>query len=207
MKNIKLLLLFTLIVLMPNISSAQKVKITDGKIPSFSAERTVQVEFDYSDMTVGKKDEAEYVAEKVKEKNEDEAGKGDEWHKRWVADREERFEGKFIELFNKQVKDKGLKMSTSADNAKYKMHVRTTHTEPGFNVGVVKKPAHIHLEIDIIEIASGENVTTISIKKIKGTDGMGFDFDVAKRLQEGYAKGGKTLGKHFSKKVLKKKKK
>jgi len=206
MKTIKLLFVCTILAMLPSISSAQKVKITDGKIPSFSGERTVLVEFGYDDMTVGKKTEAEYIAEKIKEKNEDEAGKGDAWHKRWVADREERFEGKFIELFNKQVKDKGLKMSTSADNATYKMDVKTTHTEPGFNVGVVKKPAHIHLEIDIIEIDSDEKVTTIFIKKIKGTDGMGFDFDVAKRLQEGYAKGGKTLGKHFNKKVLKKKK-
>lgn len=202
MKTIKLLLAFTLIALLPNLSSAQKVKVSDGKIPSFKGEKSVLVEFAYDDMTVGKKDEAKYVAEKVKEKNKEEAGTGDAWHSQWIADREERFEGKFLELFNKQVNEKGLKATTSSDNAKYRMLVRTTHTEPGFNVGVMKRPAHINIEVDITEVGSDKAIGTFSIKKIPGTDGMGFDFDVGKRLQESYAKGGKTLGKHFKKKLL-----
>ncbi len=202
MKTIKLIIAFSLIALMPNISSAQKVKVIDGKIPSFKGERSVLVEFAYEDMTVGKKDEVDYVAEKIKEKNEEEASSGEAWHKRWVGDRTERFEGKFLELFNKQVKEKGLKASASTDKAKYRMLVRTTHTEPGFNVGVMKRPAHINIEVDITEVGSDEALGTFSIKKIPGTDGMGFDFDVGKRLQEAYAKGGKTLGKHFKKKLL-----
>ena len=182
--------------------SAQKVKVSDGKIPSFDGESIVLVEFDYSDMTVGKKTEAKYIAEKVKEKNKDEAGSGDLWENKWIEDREERFEGKFIELFNKYTVEKGLEVSANTDKAKYKMLVRTAHTEPGFNVGVVRKRAHINLEITISEVGSNKSLATIWIKKIPGSDGMGFDFDVARRLEESYAKGGKTLGKHFTKKVL-----
>lgn len=202
MKTMKQLFTIALLFTLPMLSSAQKIKVTDGKIPSFVGEKHVLIAFDYSDMTVGKKKEMAYRAEKVKEKNEEEAGTGDAWEKRWVADREERFEGKFLELFNKHAGEKGLKGSTDTDKAKYKMLVKTIHTEPGFNVGVMKRPAHINLEVDIMEVGSDKAIGTMLIKKIPGTDGMGFDFDVGKRLQEAYAKGGKTIGKHFKKKLL-----
>jgi hypothetical protein len=158
-------------------------------------------------MKVGKKTEAEYIEEKVKDKNKDEAGSGDLWKERWVADREERFEPKFIELFNKHIEERGIAVGKDYKDAAYKLVVWTTITESGFNIGIAKRPAGINVEYWLYDTSTYEVVAKAEMKKLRGTDGMGFDFDVAKRLEEGYAKGGKYFAKHLKKKVIKKDKK
>ena len=180
--------------------SAQKLKTYKGKMPSIKDSKSMLVAFDYSDMSVGKFDkEDDYLDKKVAEKNEKEAGSGDKWKEVWVADRDARFEVKFLELLNKYVADIGVIASETAEDAKYKMLVKTTHTEPGFNVGVARKSAHVNFEIWMYEMGSDKPIAKAKLEKVQGGGAMGFDFDVAYRLQESYAKAGKVLGKKFSK--------
>ena len=182
---------------------SQKVDVFDGKLKFLKGQSKLNVKYDYSDMSVGKfKKEQEYIDEKTADRNKKEAGSGDEWARKWVDDREARFEPKFEELFNKHLEKDGMKIGRYED-AKYTLILKTTHTEPGFNVGVMRRPAHINVEAWFVETANMDNVEAkVRMKKVPGQDAMGFDFDTGLRLQESYAKSGKALSKYIAKKVL-----
>ena len=197
------ILLLTILLLASISLQAQKAKIYEGNFDALVGEKELVVEFTYDDLVVGKKSENDYVTEKVEEKNKEEAGTGDVWLERWVDDRDERFEPKFIELFNKQVKEKGLEITRRSETAKYKLLVWTTKMEPGFNVGIVRRNAHINVEYWLYDIATEEILAKAKMEKIQGQGGMGLDFEVARRMEESYAKGGKSFGKFLRKKVLK----
>lgn len=83
------------------VANAQKVKVVEGDLSAVKGQSSFNIEFDYSDMAVGKfKKESDYIEKRRKEINEKEAGKGDSWAESWVSDRESRFEPKFLELIN-----------------------------------------------------------------------------------------------------------
>ncbi|MEP7107247.1 MAG: hypothetical protein ABI760_04680 [Ferruginibacter sp.] len=83
-------------------SMAQKLKLTEGDLSALKSETSINFEFTYDHMSVGKYDtEQEYLEKKTAEYNKKEPGKGDAWAKSWVTDRQSRFEPKFIELFTK----------------------------------------------------------------------------------------------------------
>ena len=172
-------------------ASAQKIKKTEGDIAPFKSEKAVNIEFSYDNMRVGKfKTEKEYVDTKTAEYNKSEAGKGDKWAQAWVNDRAERYEKKFIELFTES---SGKEESSSA---KYTLIFHTLFTEPGFNVGVMRKNAYIDAEVLLVETADKSKIVArISMEKVPGRDAMGYDFDTGWRISEAYAKAGKSLGK------------
>ncbi len=108
---------------------AQKIKLAEGSLGPLKGQTSIKTEFKY-DMSVGKFDkEDDYIAQKKKELNEKEPGRGDTWEKNWKSERQDRFEPQFRELFSKH-----SAMSTTGDNAKYTLIFKTVHTEPGFNV-------------------------------------------------------------------------
>jgi len=151
-------------------------------------------------MKVGKDEsEAKYVAKKVEEGNEKEAGKGDEWKKSWENSREARYQPKFEELINEKLENTKITVSEKTEEAKYQLIVRTVYTEPGFNVGVMKKPASVNFEFVFIEIETGKEVAKYALDKVPGSQAMGFDYDVGSRVAESYAKAGKMLGSYIAK--------
>lgn len=170
---------------------AQKIKLVEGDLKALKGQTELKTEFTYDNMTVGKdRAEADYIAEKKVKYNEKEAGRGDKWEKAWVDDRKERFEPQFRELF---AKHSGI--STVGENAPYTLIFKTTRTEPGFNVGVMRQPAFIDGEAWIVDSKDKNKVIAkITIKNSPGRDAMGFDFETGSRLQESYAKAGKELG-------------
>lgn len=175
---------------------AQKIKLVSGSLAPLKGEKSLNTEFTYNDMKVGKFDkEEDYVNKKKGEYNEKEAGKGDKWAQAWVDDRKEKFEPQFRELFAKS-----SDLSTVDANAKYTMIVHTTFTEPGYNIGISSMPAFINLEITIVETANKSNVVAVyTITKSPGRSAMGYDFDTGARLGEAYAKGGKEAGAFMAK--------
>lgn len=182
-------------------ASAQKIKKTEGKITPVKGEEVIKVEFHYNDMTVGKNlTEEEYIERKVEEYNKKEAGSGDKWKESWVADRESRFEPKFIELFNKYVEDADLEGITEG-SSNYTLQVHTYYTEPGFNVGVMRKPAYIHVKYTIVKTGTDDVVVAFDQQKVPGADAMGYDFDTGARISESYAKAGKSFGKMLAKEL------
>ena len=182
---------------------AQKIKVTSGDLDFLKGQNTLNVEYTYDNMAVGKFDtEDEYVEKKVTELNDKEAGKGDEWHKNWLKDREERYKPKFEELMNKGLEDNNLKVGDYPD-AEYTMIVATTFTEPGFNVGVVRKSASVDYEISFVKTGTEAAIAEMTLTGSPGSGGMGYDFDSGFRIQESYAKAGKELAAYRRKKVLK----
>jgi len=184
-----------------SVAVSQKIKVK-GDLDPIKQYDKVQVVFDYSEMSVGKyKEEKNYVDYKVAELNEDEPGKGDKWIQGWRDNREAKYEPKFEELINEYVEKVGLSAYKSLEDAPVKMVIKTYHTEPGFNVGVMRKDAHIHVKVHFVEKGSDNEFATMDIKNVPGRGGMGYDFDAAFRIQEAYAKLGKEVGKYLVKKV------
>lgn len=183
--------------------SAQKIKSVKGDLNFLKNEKQLNVEFDYSGMTVGKElTEEEYVNEKVTEHNKKEAGKGDKWKEGWIGAREARYEPKFMELFNDHLSKTGITASEDGQNAKYTLIVKTIYTEPGFHVGVMKMPSYVHFEYIFVETANRNNVVaSFTQNKVPGSQAMGYDFDAGSRIAESYAKGGKMLAKFITKEL------
>lgn len=182
---------------------AQNLKLTSGSLEVLNGEKTLNLEYVYDGLTVGKESEQSYINKKVAEMNGKEAGKGDQWLVSWKGDRERRYQPKFEELLNKQFTEKqaDLKAGKNPD-AKFTLVLKTTMLEPGFNVGVMRRPAAVSTEAAFYETKDrSKQVAVITILKAPGQDAMGYDFDTGQRLAEGYAKTGKELGKFICKTV------
>ncbi len=169
----------------------QKVKTTSGNDDILKSESSINIEFNYDNITVGKfKNEQEYITTKTEEYNKKEAGKGDSWAASWKNDREARYQPKFIELFTLS---SGMSV---AKDAKYTMIVKTLSIEPGWNIGISRKNAEIDLEVWIVETANkSSKLATFTISNVPGGTAFGYDFDTGLRISEAYAKAGKSLGK------------
>jgi hypothetical protein len=171
-------------------SRAQRLKVTEGDLSALKNEKSINTVFVYDDMKVGKfSKEEDYIASKKEDYNKKEAGKGDTWARNWVSDRESRYEPKFNELL-----EKSSGMSIKKD-ARYTLIFKTIFTEPGFNIGIMRKNAEINAEAWIVETASQNNVIAkISVQKALGRTFGGYDFDTGERISEAYADAGKALG-------------
>ena len=170
---------------------SQKIKVTDGSLDVLKSEKDINIEYSYNNLAVGKFDkEADYVKNKTEELNKKEAGKGDKWAAAWVADRKNRFEPKFNELFTK----------TGEFNfdykAKYTILFNTIFVEPGYNIGISAKNAYINAEFVIVETANRAKVLAKgTLNKAPGRSFWGNDFDTGERISEAYAMAGKALAK------------
>lgn len=180
-------------------STAQRVRIMDGSIDVLKGVSKLNAQFDYSKMGVGKyASEEEYLAKKKEDYNKKEPGKGDDWEKSWRADRKNRFEPQFKELFAKH-SDINL---GDYPNEKYTLIFKTTYTEPGFNVYVTRKNAEVDGEAWIVETANPDKVIAkISVQNCPGRTFGGNDYDTGTRLEESYAVAGKGLGKFMGKEL------
>jgi hypothetical protein len=191
----KLILLFFLISVA---GYSQTVKLVEGDLKALKGEKNIRLEFTYDNMVIGdeKTPEADYKKKKKQELDAKESGRGDKWEKAWVADRKERFEPKFTELFEKYSKKQ------VDSNAKYTLIFNTTRTEPGWvGVGIVRRNARIDGDAVIVETANRKNVIAkLEVSNAPGAGGMGYDYDTGLRIQEAYAKSGKEIGKLVGKK-------
>lgn len=175
-------------------SKAQEV--TKGSLAFLKGVPELNVSFVYDKLRVGEiGKEAAYIKKKKTEKNEKEAGKGDEWEKSWYADREKRYHPKFIEMFTKYSE---IKLGENLPS-KYVMVIDTRFVEPGFNVGIKSTYAEIELEIAICDTADLKKpICKIRVDKEKGGKGQ---FDTGLRIGDAYAKAGKDLGKLVAKQI------
>jgi hypothetical protein len=204
MKILKTVLV-ALVLLSVTAIQAQKIKVTEGDLSFLKGQTQILLEYDYSEMGVGKFDkEADYIAKKVPEYNEAEAGKGDQWAKNWVNDREARFQPKFEELLSNYTAKAKCNFATTNNDAKYTLILKTTFTEPGFNIGIMRKDAMINVEVIFVETANKDNkVAVMTMTNCPGSTFGGYDFDTGLRIAEAYAKCGKSLGAYLYKKAFK----
>jgi len=176
-----------------------KVMLESGTVTDIMKEKSINIQYDYSSFAVGKfKSEAEYTKSKVKELNAKEKGKGDKWLEGWIAARKEKYEPKFEELINKVLDGKAT--YSKSPTAKYTLTVKTTFVEPGYNIGIAKYPSFVNFDFIYTETGNPDKVVAkLYVQNVIGSQSMGFDYDVASRVQESYAKAGKMLGKFMLK--------
>ena len=180
--------------------NAQRINILEGDLTPLKAEKSINTEFTYENMSVGKfKTEAEYVAKKTDEYNKKEPGKGDKWAQDWVGDRTGNFDRKFNELFEKY---SGLIVTASKKGAKYTLIYKTTFIEPGYNIYISRKNAETDAEVWIVESANPSKVIAkLEVKNAKGRTFGGNDYASGERIAECYADAGKALGKFVKNKI------
>jgi hypothetical protein len=199
MKKYIFLTFIAFLMLSFNTSDAQKIKLLSGKVDFLKGQTTINLEFTYDDMMVGKKKEKEWAEKKIQDKNKMKAGDGDKWYAAWVADRDAKFEVKFADLFNKGAAKKNLSAKEGQTDAKYTMVVNTIFTEPGVHTGfdVGDKDAYISVEISFYETGNKSTaLAKIGIYKAIGNVTVfsgGSEYATADRLGEAYAKCGKSL--------------
>lgn len=183
---------------------SQKAKIESGNFKELNGEKTVLLSFKYDNVAIGKKTEEQYLSEKIAEKNAKTPGSGDSFKEKWFNDRPQRMEPKFEELVNKYTNKKDLSLGREYKDSKYMFIINIKNMDPGFNVGVVRRPAYIDFEINLVEVSNPSKVIgVITVDNATGQDGMGFDFDAGYRYGESYAKCGKMVGKLLIDKALK----
>ncbi|HMK05647.1 MAG TPA: hypothetical protein VK489_15705 [Ferruginibacter sp.] len=179
-------------------ADAQKIKTTEGDVSALKSESSVNIEFTYDNISVGKfAREEDYIKKKTEEYNSKEPGRGDTWAKSWINDRQARYEPKFIDLFTL---NSGM---TVKKDAKYTMIFKTKSIEPGYNIagGMMiggRKNAQVDAELWIVETADRtKTVALISVENAPGGTWGGYDYDTGTRIAESYAISGKRLGKYI----------
>ena len=189
----KVLCLAMMAVLFAGISlHAQKIEVKSGNFDFLKGQKALLVQYDYSNMSVGKYDkEADYIDLKVAEGNDAEPGKGDNWKKEWFDKRSNAYEPSFEELFNKYMEKSGLACSKDSKDAAYSMNVHTVFTDVGYYIGVSSRPSYISAEITFTKISSGEKAAVVFMEKCPGVGG----------IKEAYAKLGKSLAAFLEKKM------
>jgi hypothetical protein len=192
MKN---LLLLAFICLSTSIY-AQSIKLVSGELDFLKSEQYVDVKFTYDNLRVGKLTEEEYVAKKTGKKGKD----SENWYEKWISDRKNMYEPKFIELFDKKMTPLGIEISSEGN---YLMHIQTDFIEPGFNIGITRQNASIDFTATFIEKETGDEVAKITVFKSSANSFTGTDFDAAYRIGECYAKGGRELAAFIVKKLKK----
>ena len=204
MKKLQQILFLALSIIFLNVSSvhAGRIVLKSGNLDVLKSETKLNVQFDYSNMIVGKDlKEEDYVNKKVTEINEKKPGNGNKWKDGWINARKDRYQPKFIDLFNKQSKGNRT-ISENATDAKYTLIVKSPYTEPGFNIGIMKQPSRVDFVFQIIETANPATIIAeLTANEIPGGQAMGYDFDAGTRIAESYAKAGKMLAKYFSDKL------
>lgn len=180
-------------------ANAQKIKTIEGNPSVLKNESNINIEFTYDNVSVGKfNNEQDYIKKKTEEYNSKNPGRGDIWAKDWIADRQNRYEPKFIDLYTITSKKQ---IST---DAKYTLIFKTKSVEPGYNIGGGmigfggRKNAEIDAEVWIVETANRDNVIAkITVDNAPGGTWGGYDYDTGTRIAESYAISGKKLAKYI----------
>lgn len=179
-------------------ANAQKIKTKEGDPSVLKNESNINIEFTYDNISVGKfANEQDYIKKKTDEYNAKTPGRGDIWAKDWIADRQNRYEPKFIDLYTITSK------KTISKGAKYTLIFKTKSIEPGFNFagGMMlggRKSAEVDAEVWIVETANRNNVIAkITVDNAPGGTWGGNDYDTGTRIAESYAISGKKLAKYI----------
>jgi hypothetical protein len=208
MKHVKHLTLVVFVLFIATMVRAQKVKLEDGDLSPLKSEKTIAFAFTYDSMSMGgghghppgphppgpghshgQQTEAEYVAKHTEEYNKKSPGKGDEWAKAWVDDRETLYEPGFTKEFEKYG---GLQPDPKS---KYTLIFKTTVTEPGFNIGFMRHNAEISGVALIVETANKSHVIAkISVTNSPGGSFFENDYATDERISTAYSEAGRGLG-------------
>ncbi|WP_106790956.1 hypothetical protein [Aquimarina sp. Aq78] len=198
----KKLLLLTLLMTV-TLAFSQKRKDQEGSIKNLKGITAYNLVFDYENLKVDKFDtEEEFLKNKMDKREAKEAGKGERFKKSWFADRENLYEPKYIESFNKRFDGGAVKVEKNLDGATHTMKVKTTWIYPGYNVGVMKQPSKVNATIIIYETGNPDKIIfSTKYFKVPGSNFYGADYNSGYRIAESYAKLAKEMAKYILKKA------
>lgn len=184
---------------------SQKAKVLEGDFKSLKGITAYNLEFDYANLEIPKYDsEEEFLKDKMKKREDKNPGSGEEFKKSWFADRENRYEPKFIESFNKRFDEGQIKVGKDLAGAEYTMKIKTTFMYAGYNVGVVRQNSKIDAIISVYKTGEPNNMLlSVKYTKAEGNGAFGNDYNSGYRISEAYAKLAKTLAAHIKKKTKK----
>lgn len=197
--KIKLLRLLVLIVaIIPGIIvCCQKVVPYTGDIYILKNEKTLNVQFSYDKMKVGKLDsEQKYTDKRVNEYDTKEQGKGTEWLAEWNENKKF-WEKSFIERFNNDLSKKGVKMGLNQNDAKYILLINPLFLEIGWNALLISQCAEIDLEILVFQADDIENQKA----RILIENGFGVNETEKERIAGAYKSAARNLVKFLSRNV------
>ncbi|MBC7844894.1 MAG: hypothetical protein H7Y10_00200 [Flavobacterium sp.] len=184
---------------------SQSMEVVKGDFGFLKDQKEINVEFDYSKMTLmkEKKTEAQYVEDRAKELNEDKKGVGDIWKKKWNSSKELIWNPKFLELINVVLlkDDKEVSYQEDLKSAKYTLIVETVWVYPGWDAGIMKQPAKVSTNLKFVETANKSNVLLEISSENSPGDQWGNNYSNESRIGEGYAKTAKSLAKMLLKKA------
>jgi hypothetical protein len=176
--------------------AAQKIKTTMGDPSVLKNETNINIEFAYENVSVGKfADEKDYIKKKRDDYNAKTPGRGNKWADEWIADRKNRYEPKFIELYTLNSK------KTVNKKAKYTLIFKTKSIEPGYSVAggwVATKNASIDAEVWIVETTKRNNkIAVITVNNAPGGSWTEDESVAGVRISESFAISGKKLAKYI----------
>lgn len=176
-----------------SIASAQRYKVLSGDLKSLKGIALYNVTFDYSGQNVqGFETEEAFLTEKMN-KRKDKEGAAEKFKIDWYEDRENKYEPKFIEYFNKRFEKGEIKVGKNI-GAKYTMHIKTTWIYPGYSVVAGAEPAKISAIITITEKENPNNIlVSLEFDKSIGLEQGQFDFDQGYRIAGAYERLAKNL--------------
>jgi hypothetical protein len=190
------------ILLTATVVNAQK---WNKPLTDLKGQTTLNLKYTYDGLVVGKDGpEADYLSRKKADISKKDPAKAEAFEKGWYNARPSNYYPKFETLLNKGLEKVGITAGQNQNNAKYTMVVNTTFIEPGFNVGVMKKPASCNFDIKIVETANPSNVISQTfVNNVPGSQYGGYDFDATTRIAECYAKAAKMVSKTMAKGIKK----
>ena len=199
MKNI---VLFT-VLLITSIAIAQKSKVLEGDWKNLKGISSFTLVFEYENLEIPKYDsEEDFLKDKMAKREEKEPGSGEQFKKAWFADRDDHYEPKFAESFNKRWDDKEVVVGRNLESAEYTMKIQTTFLYPGYNVGVMSQNSKVDAILSVYKNDAPDTILfSVKYTKAEGNAAYGNDYDSGVRVGESYAKMAKTLAKDMSKKV------
>ena len=197
MKKISTLLVAGML-LTATVVNAQK---WNKPLTALKGQTSLNIKYTYDGLLVGKDGaEADYISRKKADISKKDPAKADQFEKGWYNARPTNYYPKFESLLNKGIEKTNIIAGQNQNSAKYTMIVHTTFIEPGFNVGVMKKPAYCNFEIKVVETANPSNVISQTfVNNVPGSQYGGFDFDATARIGECYAKAAKMVAKTMAK--------
>jgi hypothetical protein len=204
MKKISILALMVAFML-PGIAMFGQCKLESGSVGVLKGQSVINLQYDYSKMAVGKyKDEKDYVANRTTDMNKKKPGDGDRWAEAWKNDRTSKFQPMLEKNLNDIVGKFNVSCKENATDAKYTLIIRTTFTEPGYNIGITRQNAWIKLEIDLVETANpGTVLASMIMKREDSVNMFGYDYDTGTRIQSAYDRAGDHLGSFLIKNSFK----
>jgi hypothetical protein len=187
-KSVVLLFLFFM-----SVASAQRFDVLSGKVSNLKGISAYNVTFDYTNQKVqGFDSEEAYLADKMDKRKEVE-GESEQFRKDWFDDRENKYEPKFMEYFNKRFEKGEIKCEKNSD-LKYTMNIKTTWIYPGYSVVAVAQPAKISAVITVVETANPKNILVqMEFDKSIGLGQGTFEFDQGYRIAGAYEKLAKNM--------------